>query len=184
VAANPQPYRIEKETRPAPVGSPDAHEPEGVGFDIAHFITNAWDAAWNRRMFDRFAAAYLSTVRCHAAAGRELFGQGEVVQNAIDMLACFPDGWMTFDHFCALGSEDEGFRTSLRWTLRGTHTGYGQYGEPTGKPVKIMGITHSQVEAGKIVEEWTLFDELSIMCQLVTHHQQTLPLAELPAKPE
>jgi predicted ester cyclase len=140
--------------------------PESGSLAVAHFIQHAWHTAWNERRFDAFDQAYLSTVKVHSASGRELFGQAEVIQFVIDWLSCFPDGQMSFDHFCAVGSEAEGYRTALRWTLRGVHSGRGLYGEPSGKPVEIMGITHAQVQGGKILEEWTVFDELNILCQV------------------
>lgn len=136
------------------------------GFNVEALIKNAWHTAWNLRQFDSFKQAYLSTVVCHSASGRELFGQDELTQFAIDWLACFPDGRMQFDHFCCLGDDASGYRTSLRWTFTGTHTGYGIYGEPGGKPVKIMGISHAFVKDRKIIEEWTVFDELNLLCQI------------------
>jgi predicted ester cyclase len=151
--------------------APEAALKKGEGFDVEYFIKRAWHDAWNRRMFDSLAEAYLSTVHCHSASGRELFGHADLIQFAIDWLACFPDGQMHFDHFCALGDDEKGYRTSLRWTFTGTHTGFGIYGEPGGKPVKIMGITHASVHAGKIIEEWTVFNELDVLCQLYVAEQ-------------
>jgi predicted ester cyclase len=133
---------------------------------VESFIKRVWHNAWNLRMFDSFVDAYISTIQCHSASGRELFGHEDLIQFAIDWLACFPDGQMRFDHFCALGDDDSGYRTSLRWTFTGTHTGYGIYGKPSGKTVKIMGITQAHVQGGKILEEWTVFDELNLLCQL------------------
>lgn len=136
------------------------------GFDVEDFIKRTWHNAWNLRMFNSLSDGYLSTVRCHSSSGRELFGQDDVTQFAMDWLACFPDGAMSFDHFCGLGNEKDGYRTSLRWTLNGTHTGYGIYGSPSGRPVNILGITHAFVHDRKIIEEWTVFDELTVLCQL------------------
>ena len=135
-------------------------------FDVEAFIKNAWHSAWNLRLFDSFKHGYLSTVVCHSSSGRELFGQDEIIQFAIDWLACFPDGKMHFDHFCSLGDDASGYRTSLRWTFTGTHLGYGIYGKPSGKPVRVMGITQAFVRSGKILEEWTVFDELNLLCQI------------------
>ncbi|MCP4404792.1 MAG: ester cyclase [bacterium] len=141
---------------------------------IEGLIKRAWYNAWNLRMFGSLVDTYISTIQCHSASGRELFGHPDIIQFAIDWLACFPDGRMRFDHFCALGDEAKGYRTSLRWTFTGTHTGYGIYGEPSGKSVKIMGITQAHVHGGKILEEWTVFDELNILCQLFvpTEHSE------------
>lgn len=135
-------------------------------FNVEGFIKNAWHSAWNLRQLDSFKHAYLSIAICHSASGRELFGSEELTQFVIDWLACFPDGQMHFDHFCSQGNESSGYRTSMRWTFTGTHLGYGIYGKPSGKPVRIMGITQAFVRSGKILEEWTVFDELNLLCQI------------------
>ena len=175
VAMMPEKYRVAKhdsQAKPAPSSKPVARDPEG--FDIETLIKTTWHEAWNQRMFDRFSEAYLSTAHCHSASGRELFGHADITQFAIDWLACFPDGQMYFDHFCALGNDSQGYRTSLRWTFQGTHSGYGIYGEPGGMPVRIMGITQAIVQGGKVVEEWTVFDELNLLCQLSAPHNTAL----------
>lgn len=42
---------------------------------------------------------------------------------------------------------------------------YGSWGLPTGKPVRIVGITYYLVQNGKYVQEWTVFDELALLKQ-------------------
>ncbi len=79
-----------------------------------------------------------------------MFGQGDIIQFAIDWPSYFPDASISFDHFCALGSDKDSYRTSLRWTLNGTHIGYGTYGNLSGRPVSIMGITQTFVHDRKI----------------------------------
>lgn len=146
--------------------APGEIPPAPAGDGVEAFITRAWHNAWNLRRFDSFAEAYLSTISCHSASGRELFGHADIMQFVIDWLGCFPDGRMDFDHVCAVGDDAQGYRTSLRWTFTGTHTGYGIYGEPTDTPVRILGMTQAYVQGGKILEEWTVFDELNLLCQL------------------
>lgn len=146
---------------------PDELPPfESNEFNIEDFVKRTWHDVWNRRMFNKIFESYIQTHQCHSATGRELYGHDELLQFVVNWLACFPDGSMSFDHFCALGSNEKSYRTALRWTFTGTHRGYGIYGKPTGKPVKIMGITHQHVQGGKFVEEWTVFDEFNILCQL------------------
>ena len=144
------------------------------GFDPEDFVKRTWHEVWNRRMFDVIFENYARTFQCHSSAGRELYGNEEQIQFAIDWLACFPDGGLTFDHFCYQGNEESGYRTALRYTFTGTHTGYGIYGLPTGKPVKIMGISHATIKDGKFVEEWHVFDELNLLVQLyVSEDEET-----------
>ena len=68
--------------------------------------------------------------------------------------------------FAVQGSAEAGYRVAVRWTLLGTHEGHGIYGRPTGKRVRILGISHQHVRDGKFVAEWTVFDELALMAQM------------------
>ena len=136
------------------------------GFDIEDFIRRAWHDIWNRRMFSEIFRLYAPTYECHSASGRELYGHDDYLQFVLNWLAAFPDARMFIEHFAVQGSAETGYRVALRWYLLGTHEGQGIYGRPTGKRVRIMGITHQHVRDGKLVAEWTVFDELALMAQL------------------
>ena len=136
------------------------------GFDIEDFVRRAWHDIWNRRMFSEIFRLYAPTFECHSASGRELYGHNDAMQFVLDWLAAFPDARMYIDHFAVQGSAEAGYRVAVRWTLLGTHEGHGIYGRPTGKRVRILGISHQHVRDGKFVAEWTVFDELALMAQM------------------
>ncbi len=117
-------------------------------------------------MLNQVNTHYVPTYECHSASGRELYGQDEIIQFIINWLGAFPDGRMNIDHFAVLGNDHDGYRVAIRWMFVGTHEGYGLYGAPTGKRVRIMGITHQHVKDGRFVQEWTVFDELALLAQL------------------
>jgi steroid delta-isomerase-like uncharacterized protein len=52
------------------------------------------------------------------------------------------------------------------WVASGTNTGAGNGLPATGKKVKQSGITIWRIVNGKIKEEWSAFDQLSLMQQL------------------
>jgi predicted ester cyclase len=148
---------------------PEPLPPSAVeGFDIEDFVRRAWHDIWNRRMFSEIFRLYAPTFECHSASGRELYGQDDAMQFVLDWLAAFPDACMYIDHFAAQreGSAEAGYRVAVRWTLLGTHEGHGIYGRPTGKRVRILGISQQHVRDGKFVAEWTVFDELALMAQI------------------
>lgn len=60
----------------------------------------------------------------------------------------------------------EGDKVVLRWSGQSTHAGEFMGIPPTGKEVVTTGITICRVEGGKIAEEWTEMDMLSMMQQL------------------
>jgi steroid delta-isomerase-like uncharacterized protein len=55
---------------------------------------------------------------------------------------------------------------TVYWVARGTNTGTGNGLPATGKKVELAGITIWRIVDGKIKEEWSTFDYLSLMQQL------------------
>ncbi len=61
-------------------------------------------------------------------------------------------------------------KVAVRWVMEGHHLGYGilqSLGEhPTGKRAQVMGMSHFHYKDGKVVDEWTVYDELSLLAQV------------------
>lgn len=62
-------------------------------------------------------------------------------------------------------------RVALRWSLRGTHSGFGHFGPPSGAPVYVMGPSHAQIVDGRIAAEWLLTDEVAIWTQILAYQK-------------
>jgi steroid delta-isomerase-like uncharacterized protein len=60
----------------------------------------------------------------------------------------------------------EGDLVAIYWIARGTNTGTGNGLPATGKKGELAGITIWRIIDGKIKEEWSAFDQLSLMQQL------------------
>lgn len=75
--------------------------------------------------------------------------------------SAFPDLVMTADKLIA-----EGDLVTVLWSARGTNTGTGNGLPATGKALTGRGITIWKIVDGRITEEWSAFDQLSIMQQL------------------
>jgi steroid delta-isomerase-like uncharacterized protein len=93
---------------------------------------------------------------------QDIRGYEQAKQNAALFLAAFPDATITGEDVIA---EDD--RVVRRYTTRGTHQGETEeFGPPTGRQIELKGITIHRFEDGKIVEEWEIFDTLSMLKQL------------------
>ena len=86
--------------------------------------------------------------------------------------ASFPDAAFTIHH--QIGREDHLMppRAALRWSLHGTHSGWGSFGAPTGAKVYVFGASHAEFGAlvggqPKLRREWVLFDETAIWKQIL-----------------
>jgi len=60
----------------------------------------------------------------------------------------------------------EGDLVTIYWLARGTNTGTGNGLPATGKHAELAGITIWRIVDDKIKEEWSAFDQLSMMQQL------------------
>jgi steroid delta-isomerase-like uncharacterized protein len=60
----------------------------------------------------------------------------------------------------------DGDQVAVYWIARGTNTGTGNGLPATGKKAEQSGITIWRIMDGKIKEEWSAFDQLSLMQQL------------------
>ena len=60
----------------------------------------------------------------------------------------------------------EGDLVTIYWIARGTNTGTGNGLPATSKKAELAGITIWRIVDGKIKEEWSAFDQLSMMQQL------------------
>jgi steroid delta-isomerase-like uncharacterized protein len=68
---------------------------------------------------------------------------------------------------CAVEDEIvEGVKFAVRWSMRGTHQGMFLGNPPTGKQIDVLGIIFGRTEKGRIIEDWTLTDQLGILQQL------------------
>ncbi|GMA97779.1 hypothetical protein PIPA1_05790 [Pelosinus sp. IPA-1] len=59
-----------------------------------------------------------------------------------------------------------GDKVTARLLFTGTHEGEFLGKKPTGKPIKFMAIDVLRINAGKIIEDWHLEDNLTLMQQL------------------
>ena len=99
------------------------------------------------------------TAHSHEAADRFWIG----------LRASFPSAKFTIAH--QIGRDDELMppRAALRWSLFGTHDGWGSFGPPTGAEVYILGACHAEFGPWGLRREYVLFDETAIWKQIVLH---------------
>ena len=136
------------------------------GFDPDRFARATIDQLWNAQDYNVLDAAYAKNFPFAGPTDRQFSGAGAYQKFLASIRSAFPDLEVQVDEVYWMGNDDDGYLTSERWSAEGTHTGAGLYGEPTGKSVQIWGITQHRIVAGKITQEWLLFNELDLMMQL------------------
>lgn len=124
---------------------------------------------FNRKMLGQIAKVYAPTAQYHGPLMAELYGHAAIIHQTLGLIGSLPDAAFTVHHICSTPCEEGGEKVAVRWILEGHHIGYGtlaHLGNPTGKRVQIMGITHFHYKNGKIVDEWRVFDEASALVQV------------------
>jgi hypothetical protein len=75
--------------------------------------------------------------------------------------AAFPDLQLALEDMI-----EEGDTFAARQTLRGTHWGSFAGTPPTGRPVTLLAISYGRLSNGRVIESWTVTDNLSLLQQL------------------
>jgi len=100
---------------------------------------------------DRARELYATDFVDHVNA-LEFHGLDGIARSVAMYLALFPD--LRID---VLDQVSEGDRVVSRWTLHGTHR---------GRRVTLPGITISRFQDGRIAEDWTVSDNLTLLRQV------------------
>ena len=92
----------------------------------------------------------------------------------LSLRAAFPDAAFAIRH--QIGRDDPMMppRSAIRWSLHGTHSGWGAFGAPTGATVYVLGISHAEfgpfgTDGRGLRREYTLFDETAVWKQILLH---------------
>ncbi len=138
---------------------------------IAHGDTEATVLGWlheiyNKRMFGKMREIYAPNVMWHGTRMRELYGQAAALAQTIKLVAMMPDAVLLPQHICSVDCEEGGEKVAVRWILDGHHLGYGVLGAPSGRRICVLGFTHFHIVDGKIVDEWVVYDEMSMLTQI------------------
>lgn len=120
---------------------------------------------WNMRRFDLVERDYARDVIAHWCGCRIAHGRRNLQALIIALIASLPGGTMQVEHV-SWSEENDGVIVAVRWTLEGTTAPGGLLGAcPAGKALAIMGASHFRFQGGKVVEEWTIFDEVGALIQ-------------------
>ncbi len=170
VTGQPMPVPLEGGAFTGRIADPATHGVSGQRpprhAEICDMVKAYFADVWNRRRFD-LASRYvhprvvLLTVRMRRVQTLQPFQM-----SIIDLLATFPDGELELRDIVVNDSAELGTRVAVFWVLRGHYAGVPTYGPVTGSPVQVLGASHFELLDGKILREWRLYDELSILAQI------------------
>ena len=150
---------------------PSVYKPEiQTGAEVDLYIEG-----YRRLWHDKEAAAvkdlYFHGACVEAPGGESFHGHIDIDRFYLGYLAAFPDAVFTVESAIINRDPGQAVRVALRWSLRGIHSGYGHFGQPSGAPVYIMGLSHAEIVGGRVSKEWIAIDEVVIWKQILSHSE-------------
>ncbi|RME80437.1 MAG: hypothetical protein D6775_16215 [Caldilineae bacterium] len=133
--------------------------------DIVHYILQITHDIWEGKGVGLIYDYYTHNCRVHTAEGL-VYGREAMIRGTLAALAAFPDRRLYGDDVIWCGDDQKGFYTSHRITHVGRNTGYSEFGPPTGRQVRYMAIADCVVRQNRIMEEWLVRDNLTLVRQL------------------
>ena len=139
--------------------SREAEEHKAV---VWRFIATIWHQGQFETIEEVLAPTYVHHISLTAGDnGHEVHGADGIRREVTAWRSAFPDLRFTLEDLLV-----EGDKVVARWTCRGTHLGVFRGMAPTGKPITFTGMTLYRIAQGKIAEQWTVEDGVSLYQQL------------------
>ncbi len=136
--------------------------------------TNEWGAKY-AALVQRIMDMDFNAV--HEDFDRAVIGEYAGAQTSIGREGClefwvglrssFPNATFKIHHQIGMDADMLSPRAALRWSLDGTHDGWGSFGKPTGAPVHVMGMCHAEFGPWGLRREYALYDEIAIWKQIL-----------------
>ena len=102
-------------------------------------------------------------------SGDEIAGAGEILQHFSALKKSLVVSRLSVDHAGVQARGKEGLTLAARWTAAAKHTQTFEGLEARGAPLFLIGITHWWLTGERIAREWTVFDRLALMEQILRH---------------
>ena len=139
------------------------------------------DNAWGERLADILTrimdkdftvirAGYDRAVRAEHPGARGGWSWDFVEREWMRLRASFPTARFEIHHRIGRSDPAQPHRAAVRWSLTGTHSGFGAFGRPSGAEVHVMGMTHAEFGPWGLRREFSLWDEISIWKQIHLHN--------------
>lgn len=119
--------------------------------------------------FAVIAQDYDRAIRTEHPGLRSGWGRASADAAWVTLRSSFPSALFAVHHVIGRVDAHQPDRAAVRWSLTGSHDGFGAYGVPTGARVHIMGITHAEWGPWGLNREFTVFDEIAIWKQILLH---------------
>lgn len=136
------------------------HEWSGFAREVLSSLWVTGDEAALMRLYPHYTVLHPDPLRI-------VSGLPALQSYAADLRRCFAEVELCIDHVAIQPWSHHGYELAVRWTLRAKHAGEYQGLAATQKDVFILGSSHWRVVNNQVLTDWTVFDGLGVLAQLV-----------------
>jgi predicted ester cyclase len=135
--------------------------------DAQAFAERVIQCLWSDAKPEVFDAAYAPYAVLHRSPVELFSGRRAIAEHFSAWRRSISVAGISVDHIAMLPYGADGLHLAARWTVAGQHRGELLGIPASGRDVYILGATHWRIVANRIAVEWTVFDSLSVLSQLI-----------------
>jgi predicted ester cyclase len=134
---------------------------------LASAYRTLYEGLWSGKGAQTVLASHDRAAILAAPGGETLYGHLEIRDFWAPLLTAFPRAHFEVEHLAEVNRPGRNPAVAMRWRVQAWHEGPGRYGEPGGRPVEIMGISHAEFVADRVLREWLLVDDVALWMQIL-----------------
>ena len=140
---------------------PNPAPKDSVGVKYSNILNTIFTNDYNFSDYARAASIYWP--------GNKIgHGREDIEKFWKSLKGAFSNFKFSIEHIGYLEEQGKNPKASIRWFLDANHSNKtSDFGEATNKNIFIMGINHAEINDGKVIREWVLFDEVAIWKQIL-----------------
>lgn len=146
---------------PSDPASPPDPQREPLGF-AREILLGLWQRP------SEFCEAAYAPYAVLSDSDREVAGAGDIFSHYAALRTSLKVLRFSVDH-AGLQARGGGWTLAARWTAAAEHSQELEGLPATRAPLLIMGISHWWLTGGRVAREWTVFDRLALMEQILRH---------------
>ena len=129
-------------------------------------IIESLNRIWNQKMVGAVYDTFTHTVQVHRSCRDDLYGQEAIMIDVVERLAAFPDLYLSIEDIIWVGSEEQGYRVSLRLKFTGRNLGVSRYGAASNQEIEQEILMHANIFNDRFVKLWIAEDERTLVSQM------------------
>jgi predicted ester cyclase len=138
-----------------------------AGSDPEQFSQQVLNALWMTGDATSIESAYAPYAVLHRSPIEIVSGRVAIAEHYAGLRGAFDCTAASVDHIAVQAAGEHALHVAARWSVCGIHAGEYLGVAATGKPFYIMGVSHRRIVDGRIAVEWTVFDSLALLSQLL-----------------